>query len=84
MRSERINFLAVVTAVAGLTGFIGVYAKWFSYSYPVAGGDGDDLPGRDLGRDGRDRARRRARARCCSAARTSCCRTRRSAASSPC
>lgn len=38
MRSERINFLAVVTAVAGLTGFIGVYAKWFSYSYPVEGG----------------------------------------------
>jgi len=38
MRSERINFLAVVTAVAGLTGFIGVYAKWFSYSYPVSGG----------------------------------------------
>ena len=38
MRSERINFLAVVTAVAGLTGFIGVYAKWFSYSYPVDGG----------------------------------------------
>jgi len=38
MRSERINFLAVVTAAAGLTGFIGVYAKWFSYSYPVDGG----------------------------------------------
>ena len=38
MRSERINFLAVVTAVAGLTGFIGVFAKWFSYSYPVEGG----------------------------------------------
>jgi hypothetical protein len=38
MRSERINFLAVVTAVAGLTGLIGVYAKWFSYSYPVEGG----------------------------------------------
>ena len=38
MSSERINFLAVVTAVAGLTGFIGVYAKWFSYSYPVSGG----------------------------------------------
>ena len=27
MRSERINFLAVVTAVAGLTGFIGVYRE---------------------------------------------------------
>jgi hypothetical protein len=39
MRSERINFLAVVTAVAGLTGFIGVFAKWFSYSYPVNGGE---------------------------------------------
>jgi hypothetical protein len=38
MRSERINFLAVITAVAGLTGFIGVFAKWFSYSYPVSGG----------------------------------------------
>jgi len=38
MRSERINFLAIVTAVAGLTGFVGVYAKWFSYSYPVEGG----------------------------------------------
>ena len=38
MRSERINFLAVVTAAAGLTGFIGIYAKWFSYSYPVDGG----------------------------------------------
>ena len=35
---ERINFLAVVTAVAGLTGFIGVYAKWFSYEYAVEGG----------------------------------------------
>ena len=35
MRSDRINFLAVVTAAAGLTGFVGVYAKWFSYSYPV-------------------------------------------------
>lgn len=38
MRSDRINFLAVVTAVAGLIGFVGVYAKWFSYSYPVDGG----------------------------------------------
>jgi hypothetical protein len=38
MRSERINFLAVVTAVAGLTGFVGVFAKWFSYSYPIDGG----------------------------------------------
>jgi hypothetical protein len=38
MRSERINFLAIVTAVAGLAGFVGVYAKWFSYSYPVDGG----------------------------------------------
>jgi hypothetical protein len=38
MESERINFLAVVTAVAGLTGFIGVFAKWFSYEYAVEGG----------------------------------------------
>ena len=38
MRSERINFLAVVTAAAGLISFIGVFAKWFSYSYPVDGG----------------------------------------------
>lgn len=38
MRSERINFLAVVTAVAGLTGFVGVYAKWFNYTYRVEGG----------------------------------------------
>lgn len=38
MRSDRINFLAVVTAAAGLTGFVGVYAKWFSYSYPVDSG----------------------------------------------
>ncbi|HEX5937467.1 MAG TPA: hypothetical protein VFZ75_07255 [Actinomycetota bacterium] len=38
MNSERINFLAVVTAAAGLFGFIGVYAKWFSYEYAVEGG----------------------------------------------
>jgi hypothetical protein len=38
MRSERINFLAVVTAVAGLVGLLGVYAKWFSYEYAVEGG----------------------------------------------
>jgi hypothetical protein len=38
MRSDRINFLAVATATAGLTGFVGVYAKWFSYSYPVDNG----------------------------------------------
>ena len=44
MRSERINFLAVVTAVAGLTGFIGVFAKWFSYSYPLQRRGGHDLP----------------------------------------
>ena len=35
---ERIDFLAVVTAVAGLIGFIGVYAKWFSYEYAAEGG----------------------------------------------
>lgn len=38
MRSDRINFFAVVTAVAGLIGFVGVYAKWFSYEYQVDGG----------------------------------------------
>jgi len=38
MRSDRINFLAVVTAVAGLTGFIGVFAKWYSYTYAIEGG----------------------------------------------
>jgi hypothetical protein len=38
MRSDRINFHAVITATAGLVGFVGVYAKWFSYSYPVDGG----------------------------------------------
>jgi hypothetical protein len=37
MRSERINFLAVVTAVAGLIGFIGVFADWFSVSYVASG-----------------------------------------------
>jgi hypothetical protein len=38
MRSERINFLASVTAVAGLVGFIGVFADWFKVTYPVSGG----------------------------------------------
>jgi hypothetical protein len=37
MRSERINFLASVTAVAGLVGFIGVFANWFSLAYEVSG-----------------------------------------------
>jgi hypothetical protein len=37
MRSERINFLAVVTAGAGLVGFIGVFADWFSVSYQASG-----------------------------------------------
>ena len=37
MRSERINFLAVVTAGAGLVGFIGVFADWFSVSYQTSG-----------------------------------------------
>ena len=37
MRSERINFLASVTAAAGLVGFIGVFADWFKIQYPVAG-----------------------------------------------
>ncbi len=37
MRSDRINFLAVVTAVAGLVGFIGVFANWFSLAYQASG-----------------------------------------------
>jgi hypothetical protein len=37
MRSERINFLAVVTASAGVLGFLGVFADWFSVSYVVSG-----------------------------------------------
>lgn len=37
MRSERINFLASVTAVAGLVGFIGVFADWFTLGYDVSG-----------------------------------------------
>lgn len=37
MRSDRINFLAVVTAVAGLVGFMGVFANWFSLAYQASG-----------------------------------------------
>ncbi|MGH2679558.1 MAG: hypothetical protein ACRDG8_03610 [Actinomycetota bacterium] len=37
MRSERIDFLAVVTAGAGLVGFLGVFADWFSVSYVASG-----------------------------------------------
>jgi len=37
MRSARISFLAVVTAGAGLVGFIGVFADWFSLAYEVSG-----------------------------------------------
>ena len=37
MRSDRINFLAVVTAGAGLVGFIGVFANWFSLAYQASG-----------------------------------------------
>ena len=37
MRSERINFLASVTAAAGLVGFIGVFADWFSLAYEASG-----------------------------------------------
>jgi cellobiose-specific phosphotransferase system component IIC len=37
MRSDRISFLAVVTAGAGLLGFIGVFANWFSLSYRFSG-----------------------------------------------
>jgi hypothetical protein len=36
--TERINFLASVTAAAGLVGFIGVFADWFRIQY-VASGD---------------------------------------------
>lgn len=37
MRSDRINFFAVVTAGAGFLGFIGVFADWFSVSYVASG-----------------------------------------------
>jgi multisubunit Na+/H+ antiporter MnhC subunit len=37
MRSERINFLASVTAAAGLVGFIGVFSDWFSLAYVASG-----------------------------------------------
>ena len=37
MRSARISFLAAVTAGAGLVGFIGVFADWFSLAYEVSG-----------------------------------------------
>jgi len=37
MRSARISFLAVVTAGAGLVGFIGVFADWFSVGYVANG-----------------------------------------------
>jgi hypothetical protein len=37
MRSDRISFLAVATAGAGLLGFIGVFANWFSLSYQFSG-----------------------------------------------
>jgi hypothetical protein len=37
MRSDRINFLAVVTAAAGLVGFLGVFANWFSLAYQASG-----------------------------------------------
>jgi hypothetical protein len=37
MRSARISFLAVVTAGAGLVGFIGVFADWFSVAYQAQG-----------------------------------------------
>jgi hypothetical protein len=37
MRSERINFLAVVAASAGVIGFLGVFADWFSVSYVDSG-----------------------------------------------
>ena len=39
MNSDRINFLPSVTAVAGLVGFIGVFADWFQISYVVSGSE---------------------------------------------
>jgi hypothetical protein len=36
-RAERINFLASVTAAAGLVGFIGVFADWWKVTYPASG-----------------------------------------------
>jgi hypothetical protein len=50
MRSDRINFLAVVTAGAGLVGFVGVFADWFSLSYVASGIQVIfDFPGTDDG-----------------------------------
>jgi hypothetical protein len=37
MRSTRISFLAAVTAAAGLIGFIGVFADWYSLAYQFSG-----------------------------------------------
>ncbi len=37
MRSQRISFLAAVTAGAGLVGFIGVFADWYSLAYQFSG-----------------------------------------------
>ena len=37
MRSDRISFLAVATAGAGLIGFIGVFADWYSLAYAFSG-----------------------------------------------
>jgi hypothetical protein len=37
MRSDRISFLAVATAGAGLIGFIGVFADWYSLAYQFSG-----------------------------------------------
>jgi hypothetical protein len=39
MESERINFLPSVTAAAGLVGFIGVFADWFSVTYIASGSE---------------------------------------------
>jgi|GraSoiStandDraft_46_1057282.scaffolds.fasta_scaffold70716_2 hypothetical protein len=36
--SSDINYAGIGTAVGGLLGFVGVFLKWFSYSYPLLGG----------------------------------------------
>ena len=36
--SNEISYPGVGVAVGGLLGFVGVFLKWFAYSYPVVGG----------------------------------------------